>query len=82
MEGTTLLFERNPIARHSDSSFQHVIYCDASGECLETTSKTVSGFDRGRYREWKSLRLTRRCSELSGGVAFSDRHINFRQPVR
>src|SRR5260370_25491144 len=27
-------------------------------------------------------RLTGRCSELSGGVAFSDHTINFRQPVR
>jgi hypothetical protein len=26
--------------------------------------------------------LTGRCSELSGGVAFSDHSINFRQPVR
>ena len=82
MERTTLLVERKPIGRHSDSGFRYVTYCDASRECLEMTSQTVSGFDRGRYRAWKSLRLTRRCSELSGGVAFSDHHINFRQPVR
>jgi hypothetical protein len=27
-------------------------------------------------------RLTGRCSELSGGVTFSDHNINLRQPVR
>ena len=26
--------------------------------------------------------LTGRCSELSGGIMFSNHHINFRQPVR
>jgi hypothetical protein len=81
MERTTLL-EPNPMPSHSDASFEYVICCDASGECLETTSKTISQFDHGRYREWSRLRLTNRCSELSGGALSADHNMNFRQPVR
>jgi hypothetical protein len=82
MERTTRLFERNPMSPQSGSGFHYVICSDVSGACLQTTSKTVSAFARGRCREWNRLRLTKRCSELSGGVAFAHHDTCFRQPAR
>ena len=77
------MFESCQMPRQPDSEFAYLTSCGGSRrECLKTTSKAFYEFDRGRYREWNRLRLTNRCSELSGGATFSDHANLFRQPVR